>query len=78
MNDLAEQIADAVLEKLDSAPPELWQIEDVANYLNLSLGHVRDRVVKSPKFPRPVEIPGAGNKPELRWRKNDIAKWAVP
>ncbi len=75
---LAEKIAEAVVQRIAPPPPELWSIQDVAEYLHLSIGHVRDRVVKSPKFPRPIEIPGAGNRPELRWRRDDIAKWAVP
>lgn len=78
MNDLAEQIAEAVVKKMNASTPELWSVDDVADFLHLSKGHTQDRVVKSPTFPPAVEIPGSGSRPTLRWRREDVVKWATP
>jgi hypothetical protein len=38
-----------------SKQPELWNIQEIATWMDKSYEHVRDRVVKIPGFPLPTE-----------------------
>lgn len=46
-------------------------VEDIAKALQMSVKHVRDRVVREPDFPRPVL-----NRPRTRrWSRDSIERW---
>jgi hypothetical protein len=40
---------------------ELWTTADIAQFLRLSPGWVRDSVVHEPSFPKPTRLPQAGS-----------------
>ena len=78
---IPEAIAEQILEKVEQkarVPSPLWTVEDIAYFLKLSPRHVKDRVIKTPGFPAAVPVQGAGRRPTLRWRSEDIVRWARP
>jgi len=63
------QLLDQIRRLLDQQR-RLWTIADVAEYLQLSVDHVRDRVVHSPGFPAAARIGHA-----KRWKPEDVRAW---
>jgi hypothetical protein len=59
--------ASAAAMKVSKAPP-IWQIADIAQWIGKGYEHTRDRVVKTPSFPK--QIPSGG------WFSDDVIEWA--
>lgn len=49
----------------------------IAEMLGLSHSHVRQHITTSPRFPRPLEIPGRGRRPVKRWLEGEVQDWLV-
>lgn len=49
----------------------------IAELLGLSHSHIRQHVVTTPKFPRPLEIPGRGRRPVRRWIADEVEEYLV-
>lgn len=58
-----------------SKAPELWTTEDIANWLKLKNGEVRDRIVKMPTFPDPFS-PTQSKQGHKVWFAADVIEWA--
>lgn len=50
---------------------------EIAAMLGLSHSHVRQHIVTTPRFPRPLEIPGRGTRPVKRWLEKEVQDWLV-
>lgn len=51
--------------------PQTVTVTDLSKLLGMSVGHVRDRLVHQPGFPRPVHWI---QKPK-RWKLDEVKKW---
>lgn len=49
----------------------------IAKMLGLSHSHVRQHIVTTPRFPKPLEIPGRGRRPVRRWIQDEVEDWLV-
>ena len=58
-------------------PDDLWTAEDVAVYLRLSVGTVRNRVLSHCTFPRAVRIPTTDDGGSRRWPAKEVRAWAL-
>lgn len=58
-----------------SVGADLWDMEDIAAYLDMSVSHVRQRVVAVSSFPRPVIIPAKDTGGTKRWRAKEVRTW---
>ena len=57
---------------------ELWTTAEIAEFLRLSPGWVRDSVVHEPSFPKPTRLPQAGRgRRRNRWIRSDVEAWAL-
>lgn len=58
-----------------SKAPDLWTTEDIATWLKLTNGEVRDRIVKMPTFPAPFS-PTQSKQGHKVWFAADVIEWA--
>lgn len=49
----------------------------IAEMLGLSHSHIRQHIVTTRHFPKPLEIPGRGRRPVKRWVAAEVEKWLV-
>lgn len=56
---------------------KLLDEQAIAELLGLSHSHIRQHVVTTPKFPRPLEIPGRGRRPVRRWIAEEVEDYLV-
>lgn len=51
--------------------------QGIADMLGLSHSHVRQHIVTTPRFPKPLEIPGRGRRPVKRWIADEVESYLV-
>ena len=51
---------------------KLMTIQDIADELQISHSHARQRIVTERRFPKPVLIPGRGPRPMARWVRSEV------
>lgn len=56
-----------------SIPDDLWSVEKIAMYLDLSKKSVTNHILKSEAFPAPVILPTGGK----RWVAKEVRAWAL-
>jgi predicted DNA-binding transcriptional regulator AlpA len=54
----------------------LWNADECAEYLRLSVDQWRDRTSPRPGVPRPIRL-GNGPKAPLRWVAQEVIDWAL-
>ena len=50
--------------------PKIVSADDIAKHLQVNAAHVRDRISKHPKFPKPI----VGSK-ELKWLEDEVTSF---
>ncbi len=50
---------------------DVWSVEEIAAYLKLSVGSIRNHVLSSAGFPSPVNLPSGGR----RWLAKEVRAW---
>ena len=66
-------------EKNQTNQPDIdhwWGISTIAKYLDMEKRQVRDRISKSPGFPKPSRLKLAGTTSRPRWKSSEIIEWA--
>lgn len=53
--------------------PELWTVEEVADFFRISNRTLREWRELDPTFPLPLDLPGR----TLRWYPQDVVDWAL-
>jgi predicted DNA-binding transcriptional regulator AlpA len=69
---LIERLAEAVAAKANPAVPysvKLWSIETIAEYMDKSVTHVRQRVVCLPDFPKAYRLG------QPRYKATEVVAW---
>ena len=56
---------------------KLLDEQAIAELLGLSHSHIRQHVVTTPKFPKPLEIPGRGRRTVRRWIAEEVEEYLV-
>lgn len=56
---------------------KLLDEREIAQMVGLSHSHVRQHIVTTPRFPRPIEIPGRGSRPVRRWIEKEVLDYLV-
>lgn len=52
---------------------ELWTVDDVADYFQVTPRTVREWRSIEATFPQPLDLPGRS----IRWHRSDITEWAI-
>lgn len=79
LQQLAEQIADAIKEGIEQVPMDyrLWTTRQIANYMRRSMRQVEDRIVQLPGFPQAIRLPTEnGSKGRPLWKAREVIDWA--
>ena len=54
----------------------LWKMQDIAEYMAVSMDHVKRRIVCLPDFPPAIRLPSAGGgKGHPRWKPEEVRDW---
>lgn len=56
--------------------PELWTVDDIASWLQLSASSVKQSVVARPGFPAPV-MPTGVDGAAKRWLSSEVTQWVT-
>ena len=56
--------------------PELWTVDDIAVWLQLSVSSVKQSVVARPGFPVPV-MPTGVDGAAKRWLASEVTQWVI-
>lgn len=54
----------------------LWTVKRCADYLGYSEAHFRSRIACRVDFPRPINLPTDGKGASLRYKPEEVKKWA--
>ncbi|MCZ4281670.1 hypothetical protein O4H49_12845 [Kiloniella laminariae] len=75
---MSEEILIGILEELrkqNRTSREIWDLEDIADYLKLAVNSVARRVVTIEGFPIPVQLPTSEKGGHKRWYANEVKQW---
>lgn len=56
--------------------PELWTVDDMASWLQLSVSSVKQSVIARPGFPAPV-MPTGVDGAAKRWLASEVTQWVM-
>lgn len=76
--DVKEQILLDILRELKgqrTSSRDLWNVDDIAVYLNLSKSSIQSRVICRKDFPRAVRIPTETGMGGRRWYASEVKHW---
>ena len=75
---MKEKILLEILNELKSqraVTSELWNANDIARYMRLSLSSIQSRVICQKSFPRALRIPTQNGSGGRRWYSREVKSW---
>ncbi len=54
---------------------EVWNVDDIANYMRLSRSSIQSRVISRKDFPRALRIPTDNGMGGRRWYAKEVKEW---
>lgn len=74
MNEEANELLKQILSemRIQNLDKRLWSMDDIATYIGLSKGTVRQRIVCKIDFPRCIKINTNG---QPRWNPTEVREW---
>jgi len=75
----AKELTATIADVLKRGNDELWDLEQVAEYLHCSAIHVRQNIAPLPDFPARIVYPaGSGRKGKIHlWKAKDVKNWLL-
>ena len=75
---MSEKILLEILNEIKThraANAEIWNADDIARYMRLSLSSIQSRIICRSDFPRAVRIPTSGTGGGRRWYASEVKNW---
>jgi predicted DNA-binding transcriptional regulator AlpA len=79
LDKLAQDVSQILGDRLARKIPiehELWDGEQMAEYLKVSKRQVLERYAAQPGFPRAIRLPSDNGNGQRRWKAKEIIAWA--